>query len=89
MHSSYPFLIFHAKTQQGIFPSYAGMYMAQDISVWSTKPNDQRQKKFELKNSKIMLSPKIIFKICVSQLQQQSIEESSLSPPTLTQASKN
>lgn len=36
----------------------------------------------------IMLSQKIMFKICVSKLQQQSIGENSLSPPTLKQASR-
>jgi len=64
-------------------------HMAQDISAQSTKPNEQGQKNPNWKrNSRITLSPKIIFKICISKLQQQNIGENSLSPPTLRQASR-
>lgn len=47
--------------------------MTQEISAQSTKANEHRQKNQLKENSKIKLLSKIIFKICVSKLQQESI----------------
>lgn len=51
--------------------------MAQEISAQSTKPNEHGQENLNWKKtSRIKLLSKIIFKICVSKLQQESIGKS-------------
>lgn len=47
--------------------------MTQEISAQSTKPNEQRQKNLNWKKTvRLNYYQKIIFKICVSKLQQES-----------------
>lgn len=65
------------KHSRDFFSSYAGLHMAQEISAQSTKPNEHGQENLNWKKtSRIKLLSKIIFKICVSKLQQESIGKS-------------
>lgn len=63
--------------------------MAQDIRAQSRKPNEQGQKYLNWKKtSEIKLSPKIIFKICVSKLYLESYKVLRKTALPLKQASR-